>query len=119
MIKTIMVVDDDGDIRDAVRQILQDEGYGVITAGNGLEAMEQLRTAATLPDLILLDLGMPIMNGWDFRAEQRKEPRLAGIPVVVITAAGDSQEKARSLDPAGVLAKPFQLATLMSTVRRY
>ena len=92
----ILVVDDNHDIRDLVRDILEFEGYAVVTACNGKEALERLG-GADLPSLILLDLMMPTMNGWEFRAEQLKDTRLASIPLIVLTGDGNASEKARVL----------------------
>ena len=82
---TILIVEDDPDFRDAIGQIVRDEGYRVETAPDGRAALDKLRWGLR-PRLILLDLRMGIMNGWDFRAEQKKDPALAGIPVVAMTA---------------------------------
>ena len=80
----ILIVEDDFDIREALTQILEEEGYAVREAANGREALDV--AARELPSLILLDLMMPVMNGWQFRAEQIKDPRLAPVPVLVISA---------------------------------
>jgi CheY-like chemotaxis protein len=82
---TILIVEDDPDFRYAISQIVRDEGYRVETAPDGRAALDKLRWGLR-PRLILLDLRMGIMNGWDFRAEQKKDPALAGIPVVAMTA---------------------------------
>src|SRR5205814_8831977 len=83
----ILVVDDDPDIRDSLREVLEDEGYDVSCVGNGREALDHLKAASPRPCVILLDLMMPVMDGWQFRREQKKlEPELANIPLVVITA---------------------------------
>src|SRR5690606_13804277 len=81
----ILVVEDDQDIRESVVEILEDEGHRVSAAADGREALERLQRAQPRPDLILLDLMMPVMNGFQFREEQLKRPELAGIPVVVDT----------------------------------
>src|SRR5947207_15447872 len=81
----ILIVEDDFDIREALTQILEDEGFQVRCASNGREALE-VATSGPAPRLILLDLMMPVMNGWQFRAEQLKDPRLAEVPVLVISA---------------------------------
>ena len=120
--KTILIVDDDPDIRDALSQLLQDEGYDVAGAADGAAALAYLREAAAgrgaRPCLILLDLMMPGMNGWEFRAEQRRDPAIAGTPVVVITAGG-SQMKASSIDAAGFLAKPIDIGELTRTIEAH
>lgn len=116
--RSILIVDDDPDIRDTLTQILEDEGYRIFAAANGQEALACLRQAAA-PDLILLDLMMPIMNGWQFRAEQRQDALLAGIPVVVISADGTVGDKARAIDAAGYLQKPIKLDLLLDTIRHH
>ena len=83
--KSILVVDDDADIRHSLTEILVDEGYDALTAGNGREALSMIR-ANHLPSLIVLDLTMPIMDGYEFLIEQRRDDALAGLPVVVVTA---------------------------------
>lgn len=113
----VLVIDDDPDIRETMRFVLESAGYQVSTAANGVEALAYLREDAA-PCLILLDLMMPIMNGWQFRAEQASDPRLAAIPVVVITGAGQAA-RAASLGAAGYVEKPMDLDLLISTVKRY
>jgi CheY-like chemotaxis protein len=116
--KLVLVVDDDPDIRSTVREILEDEGYHVLDAANGLEALRRLR-AGSSPDLILLDLSMPIMSGAEFRSEQRKDPALSSIPVVVVTAVGSPDMKVSPLEVAGFLRKPVHLDELLGTVERF
>lgn len=113
---SILVIEDDVDIRDALQQVLELEGYAVSTAGNGREGIESLEAMAEMPCVILLDLMMPVMNGWEFLAAQRASPPLAGIPVVVVTAAGD---KAKTVDTAAYLKKPVDLNALLDVVKRY
>ena len=114
----VLLVDDDSDVRETMSFVLESAGYCVCTAANGLEALEHLR-AEEVPCLILLDLMMPVMNGWQFRAEQRRDPKVATIPLIVVTGAGQAAQKAESLGAAGVLEKPVELAALLSTVQRY
>src|ERR1700733_13792148 len=83
----VLVVDDDHDIRGTLSQVLEDEGYSTAAASDGREALRLLR-AGLRPCIIFLDLSMPGMDGWDFRADQMADPDLRTIPVVVITAAG-------------------------------
>src|SRR5262245_54428513 len=83
---TIMVVDDDVDIRDALSDMLDDFGHPVVTARNGREAIDQLQSDP-LPSLILLDLMMPVMDGYEFLEAKRKDARIASIPVAILTAA--------------------------------
>ena len=112
----VLVVDDEADIRELVRDILEFEGYPVVTASNGREALDHIHDAG-LPGLILLDLMMPTMNGWDFRAEQLKDPRLSSIPVVVVTGDGNAVEKAKLLSATNYLVKPVHLDNLLTIVQ--
>src|SRR4051812_18315311 len=97
----LLVVEDDQEIADAMVDLLQFEGYEVRHARDGLEALTTLRTAPPLPDAILLDLRMPTMDGWTFRAEQRRDPAISSIPVLAISADGSPQ--AETIDAAGFL----------------
>lgn len=114
---SVLVVEDDLDIRETFQQLLEIEGYRVLTAGNGQEGIDVLKRADELPCLILLDLMMPVMNGWEFLEVQKSDPKIARIPVVVVTAAG--KEKERTVSAAGFLKKPIELDTLLATVARY
>src|SRR5690606_32095531 len=102
--RCVLVVDDDRELRETVRDILEGEGFTTATAADGEEALAYLRAAAA-PDLILLDLSMPIMDGVTFREEQRKDPSLATIPVVVFSAAASVADRVRDLEVDGVLKK--------------
>jgi CheY-like chemotaxis protein len=109
----VLVVDDEIDIREAVAEVLADEGYEVYAAGDGAEALRKARTVH--PSLVLLDLMMPGMNGWEFRAAQASDPELKQIPVVVLSALG----KVAGLDANGFIQKPFDLEELLSAVKRH
>lgn len=85
--KCVLVVEDDSHVLETYKLFLEIEGYHVLTACHGREALEALRAQAALPSLILLDLMMPVMNGWQFLEERRADPRLAGIPVIAISSA--------------------------------
>jgi CheY-like chemotaxis protein len=115
----ILVIEDDLSIREALAELLAEEGYAVACAANGAEALDLLALDAA-PSLILLDLMMPVMNGWEFRSAQRQDPRLAQIPVLVLSAshAGDSGA-VTGLGVNAFLQKPFDLETLVSTVQRF
>ena len=115
----ILVVDDDDDIRRSVVETLEDEGYRVVTARNGQEALDLLRNSLPAPSLILLDLMMPVMDGRQFRAEQLKDPALAPIPVVLVTAHAFATQEARELTPHGHLEKPFELRDLLKIAERF
>jgi CheY-like chemotaxis protein len=110
--RAILIVDDDEGIREVLAESLELEGYRVQVCVNGADALARLRDGAR-PDLILLDLMMPVMDGWQFRREQLADARLAQIPVVVITAAGTLREQ---IDARHVLRKPFDLVDLLRVV---
>jgi two-component system chemotaxis response regulator CheY len=110
----VLVADDDPSIQGFLAEALTDEGYEVRTAANGREALTILREWR--PDLILLDLMMPEMDGWTFRAEQRAMPSVSDVPVIVLSATRDLATKARDLDPAQVFSKPFDLESLLGTI---
>ncbi|MDC3955036.1 response regulator [Polyangium jinanense] len=114
----VLIVEDDPDIRETIAQILEEEGYEVRGASNGKQALDLLREGAR-PQLILLDLMMPILDGWGFRAEQRSDPRIADIPVIVISADGNLRQQATKIAANGYLRKPVGIETLLSTVARY
>ena len=114
----ILIVDDDHDILETMRFVLECAGYHVATAKNGAEALERLRSEPT-PCVIFLDLMMPVMNGWEFRAKQLDDPRLAAIPVIIMTGAGKSVARAASADAAGLLEKPVDLDALLSMAQLY
>jgi len=115
--KNVLIVDDDNDIREAISQILEYEGYEVTTAANGQEGLDCIKSKR--PSLILLDLMMPVMNGWQFKSELDSDPGLSEIPVVVLSADGSVQQRQNELGRAGYLKKPIQLETLLDTVRHY
>jgi two-component system, chemotaxis family, chemotaxis protein CheY len=108
----ILVVDDEPDIREMIAEMLLLDGYRIKTAPNGKVALEQARV--NRPDLIVLDLMMPVMNGWRFLEAQRQDPGLAAVPVVVATAALVSQVEGAAV----LLGKPFDMDVLLSIVAR-
>ena len=114
----LMIVDDDDDLRDALAEIMTAEGYEVAAFADGRAALAALEGGVT-PFLILLDLMMPGMSGWEFRAAQLENPTLALIPVVVVTAAGHLSDGDRTLSCVEALAKPFALEIILPVVARY
>jgi signal transduction histidine kinase len=113
--RQILLVEDDRGIRDTLQETLEDEGYAVATAENGRDALEALRGGAR-PDLIVLDLRMPVMDGWQFRAAQKSDAAIAGIPVLAISADGSA--KAEAIDAQAYLRKPLSTDALLETVGR-
>lgn len=109
----LFLIEDEPDIRDSLKDLLESEGYEVQTAANGAEAQERLRVLPT-PRLILLDVLMPVMNGREFRAWQLEVPRLAAVPVIVLSA--DSTQRPMD-DKVRHLKKPVELNELLSLVK--
>ncbi|HEX2569533.1 MAG TPA: response regulator [Polyangia bacterium] len=116
---SILVVDDEEDIRQLLGQLLTMEGYEVMVAESGSNALTCLRANPQAVRLILLDLMMPGMNGWQFRTEQLKDPALAAIPAVVMTGAGLKAEDMKALGSCEVLFKPVNVDTLFERIKRY
>jgi CheY-like chemotaxis protein len=114
---TILIVDDDPDISEALTEALEASGYEVAAAKNGVQALDWLRRSPA-PCLILLDLMMPVMDGYEFLEQQKRDPKLASVPVVVITA-GRRIAGPKMIDVADVLLKPFALGRLKSVVQQY
>jgi CheY-like chemotaxis protein len=114
--QTILVVDDDPLIQQTVAGILEDEGYDVVLAGDGLEALESLDVAQ--PAAILLDISMPRMDGYAFVAELDRRGLRTVLPIVVLTADGRAAEKAARTGAQGYLPKPFTLESLLDAVAR-
>ena len=116
--QAILVIDDDTDTRDALTEILADEGYDVTGVNNGREALAYLREA-TRPSLILLDMMMPEMDGWQFRLELQKDPTLARIPVVILSAHDDVRDAALALGAADYLRKPLRAESVIEVAERF
>jgi CheY-like chemotaxis protein len=114
----VCIVDDDADIREAMRLVLEMSGYAVTEAADGAAALDVLRSAAPLPCCIILDLMMPGMNGWEFREQQRADPRIASVPVIILSGVHDLSAKAREIGAADQLQKPIELAQLLDAVGR-
>ncbi len=108
----VLVVDDDPDIRSALTSVLEVEGYSVVSATHGGEALEQLRTCR--PQLIVLDLMMPVMDGPTFMAAKNSDPTISAIPILVMTAT----TRQRIEGATGFLRKPFDLETFLTAVAR-
>ena len=114
---SVLVVDDDPDVRIMLETYLELEGFDVLTASNGLDALQRLRDAR--PSVILLDLMMPVMDGVEFRRQQQGQPLLRDIPVVCLSARHDARQTANRLGVTDCLPKPLDLQMLISVVRRH
>lgn len=113
--RSILIVEDEKGIQEVLKIALEMEGYEVYTADNGKMGLEILPTIPT-PCLILLDLMMPVMNGWQFAEVISNDTALATIPMVIVTAYGD---RARSIPSKGILKKPIDLDSLLTTVKKW
>ena len=114
----ILVVDDQIDLRDAIAVLLETEGYDVVDAANGREALKYLQASQRNVAAIVLDLAMPVMDGWQFLAERRKDPMLRGIPTIVVTGVSDAKRRHRELGDITVFSKPFHFDELIRELRR-
>src|SRR5262245_44669700 len=103
---SILVVDDQPAIREMFTALLEDEGYTVACAANGKDALDYLRQTKELPGLILLDLAMPVMTGYEFLREQRQDAMLASIPVILMTARGHFEQEGVDVHAAHYIHKP-------------
>lgn len=112
----VMVVDDDDDIRETLAGLLEDEGYAVAAFATGRDALAALREGLA-PRVILLDLMMPVMDGAEFRREQLADPKLAPIPVVLVTAAG--LERVDRADFPEVLRKPLKIDRVLEVIAEH
>jgi CheY-like chemotaxis protein len=111
---SVMIVEDDPDTREMLERFLELEGFEVRTAANGQLALDALSADSAL-SVILLDLMMPVMNGWQFREAQASDPKIAGIPVVVVTAAG-AKDDIPAIQADAWLSKPVDLDRLLATI---
>jgi CheY-like chemotaxis protein len=110
----VLIVEDDEDLRDMMAQLLTIEGYDAATVANGREALEYLHTSAP-PHVILLDLMMPVMDGWEFRRQQQADPDLARVPVIVLSALDAG--RAANVEATAFLKKPLDFDRLLELVR--
>ena len=115
---TVLVVDDNAEVCELFSDILGMLGHRVTCARNGQEALDYLKSHGA-PQLILLDLNMPVMNGWEFRRRQKADARLADIPVVVVSAINDLAQSGDRMDAAEHLTKPVDLRTLIGVIGRF
>jgi CheY-like chemotaxis protein len=113
--RTVLVVDDDRGVRELLTRSLSFEGFDVMEAANGQDALTQLRTGRR-PGAIVLDLRMPVMDGWAFRVAQRADPRIARIPVVILSGA--DAHRFQEIEAVAALEKPVSLSQLADCLHR-
>lgn len=114
---SILLIEDDESIREITQELLESEGYGVSTAANGQAALETLSQMDPLPCLILLDLMMPVMDGWQFMEKKRLDPRLNAIPVVAFSALEERKINAAKTDD--VIRKPINPEVMIKVIEKY
>lgn len=114
----VLIVDDDPAVRKMLALLLESEGFVSSTARDGAEALEYLREQEQHPCLILLDLNMPIMTGWEFRLEQKRDAQLASIPIAIISADRSLQQQPFSIDAIAYFQKPLDIDGLLALVQR-
>src|SRR5438034_634386 len=112
----VLIVEDDNDLRDMMAQLLMLEGFQTAAVANGREALEYLNSGAR-PDVILLDLMMPIMDGWEFRRRQQADPTVSAVPVIVLSALDPT--RAADVNANAFLKKPLDFDRLLALVRSY
>ena len=119
----VLIVEDDLGTREMLARLLVMQGFHTVAAEDGLEALHLLRTvrrrAPDVPCLVLLDLMMPRLGGHEFRRAQLGDPIVAGVPVAVMSAAIDAEERAQALGAVAIVTKPIDLEVLIEVVRRY
>lgn len=116
--RAVLLVEDDPDVREDLAYLLQQKGYSVDTAENGREALQRIQETGA-PCIVILDLMMPVMDGWEFRAAMLKEPALREVPVVLVSGVADLTQDARLLKAADYLTKPVNLKRLYALVEQY
>ncbi len=114
----LLLVEDDQDVRESIKDALEEEGYAVAEAVDGVDALERLRAATAPPDLILLDLRMPRMGGVEFRKEVTKVEEWSAIPILVLTADANPHTTAEAMVVDGYLRKPVKLDELFACIAR-
>lgn len=115
----LLLVEDDRDVREAIAEVLEQEGYGVMQARSGVEAIRCLNDGSAKPAAILLDLMMPVMDGWEFMARWQKNQAWSSIPIVVISADSNAQERVEALHLAtAYMRKPIDIDELLALLAR-
>jgi CheY-like chemotaxis protein len=111
--RAVMIVEDDTALRESLVEVLAAEGFTIVEAENGRQALQFLRDEGVAPEVILLDLMMPVMSGWEFRKEQLGDPSISSIPVIVMSAT-----EPRGISASAMLPKPFGIDTLLAAISR-
>lgn len=117
--KKILLVEDDQDIRETLIELLESEGYEVVPAENGQIGLDKLSSAPTLPNLILLDLMMPVKDGFQFCAEKEANPKFANLPVVVMSADGHIRQNQLRVNARAYLKKPVDIYEILNIVEKF
>jgi CheY-like chemotaxis protein len=119
----ILIVEDDGEVREMLETLLTTEGFHTVSAEDGLEGLHLLRTvrrrAPDVPCLVLLDLTMPRLSGHEFRRAQLGDPAVASVPIAVMSGATDIEQRAHALGAVATVAKPIDCDLLLNVVRRF
>jgi CheY-like chemotaxis protein len=118
--KTILIIDDDADFRKLLAHLLKREGYEIAEAVDGEKALDYLwYSGKPAPSLIILDLIMPVMDGWKFRGIQKSDPKISHVPVIVITSGQTAEQDISSVQVSAFLKKPIQIDFLLRTVKTH
>jgi two-component system chemotaxis response regulator CheY len=116
MHRPVLIIEDDPDIRLALADVIAEDGHDTMTAANGRDALEQLRVTGIAPCVIVLDLMMPVMDGWQFATGLRQLAQCTSTPIVIVSAGDDVEAEARAIGARGHLRKPVDLDDLLATV---
>jgi CheY-like chemotaxis protein len=119
MSRFILLVEDDDDIRTDLKEMLEICGYPTETAANGIEALRRLAEGSLQPTVIVIDLMMPVMDGWQFRSALLERSTLAKIPIIVVSGAANVHDEARELGAVAHLTKPFTMRSLLESIARH
>ncbi len=117
--KLILIIDDSQDNQDLLKLLFSARGHEVLCTHNGIEALAILQELSHLPDLIFLDARMPIMDGYQFRIEQKKNPRLKDIPVVIMSGDNEAEMNEKMIYPEKVLVKPLNIKSIVESCAPY
>lgn len=119
MSKNVLIVEDDIDIRETLSELLQDEGYTVSIAENGQVGLDLLRNSEDKPNIILLDLMMPVKNGFEFCKEKHEDESISHIPVIIMSAHGHVKESGDLISAQAYLKKPLDIFEMLKYIDQY